>query len=496
MTRDHQALCGQVLDGRYRLDALVAEGGFGVVFRAEHLALKKPVALKVLKGQGLDSERARREATARFRAEAEIVARLEHPAVVRVLDFGVTPAPDGEELFWMALEWAEGKSLHDDLEERRGTPGRAPREVLTLLRPVLAALAKAHAMGLAHRDIKPRNLMVRPDADAGLSGEVPVKILDFGIAKVMSADERALASGETATRSITSAFSLRYAAPEQVSGMRTGPWTDVYQMALVITELLTQRAPYQGRDAAEVHQEIMAPERPTPARFGVDVGAWEPVLARALAFKPADRYPNAKAFLDALEATVTPEGTNPTSRPAAVRATSASAGRRYAAVAATVIVLLAAGGVGLVFVRRSDRTPPDAATPTAVAHPTAPGPTVECTERRERLTRECGWRIGGTFACRPRTTVTVGCDTNCAPALGQYSGDPILRVCADASLCSHAEALVENDDSAACPVGEGFTNAGPRATFVCPESGRFTALVAPYISTAPYTCALAVLGGT
>lgn len=311
------SLSGTTLDGKYRVDALVAEGGFGVVYRGVHLRLKKPVAIKVLKLQHLESDRMRAVVMAQFEAEAATIAKLDHPAVVRVLDFGIAPTPDGAEAPWMALEWMDGITLAEDLRARRDEPGRSPKEVLAMLRPVLAALAKAHAMGIAHRDIKPSNLMLSPRREGAdwAEGEVPVKILDFGIAKEMHADEQAVASGQTVTKAAFAAFSLRYATPEQVTSTRTGPWTDVYQMATVITELLTNRPPYQGDDAMAIHMQIMGPWRLTPARFNVDVGAWEPVLTRALAVLPAERYANAKELLTELTARLPAEPQAPARAP-------------------------------------------------------------------------------------------------------------------------------------------------------------------------------------
>lgn len=363
------SLSGTTLDGKYRVDALVAEGGFGVVYRGVHLRLKKPVAIKVLKLQHLESDRMRAVVMAQFESEAATIAKLDHPAVVRVLDFGIAPTPDGAEAPWMALEWMDGITLAEDLRARRDEPGRSPKEVLAMLRPVLAALAKAHAMGIAHRDIKPSNLMLSPRREGAdwAEGEVPVKILDFGIAKEMHADEQAIASGQTVTKAAFAAFSLRYATPEQVTSTRTGPWTDVYQMATVITELLTNRPPYQGDDAMAVHMQIMGPWRLTPARFNVDVGAWEPALTRALAVMPAERYANAKELLAELTARLptetqasarapdplastptTPDGPSErsavTQTPATTSALGAPRGAgRWWLVAAAGVFLLAAG---------------------------------------------------------------------------------------------------------------------------------------------------------
>lgn len=306
MPTDHFALCGHTLDEKYRVDALVAEGGFGFVYRAVHVHLKKTVALKVLKLNEYGSPEARNEIIATFQSEAETVAKLDHPAIVKVLDYGVSTMPANGIAPWMVLEWVEGVTLADDLSDRRDTLGRTPREVLAMLRPVLSGLAKAHAAGVAHRDIKPRNLMLvtrRSDAPWE-ADEPPVKILDFGIAKEMGVDEAAVASGQTTTRSTHVSFSLRYATPEQVSGTRTGPWTDVHQIAMVIVEMLINRSPYRHGDMMDVHMQALSPLRPTPARFGLDVGSWEPVLAKALSVKPSDRYGNAGELLTELMANV------------------------------------------------------------------------------------------------------------------------------------------------------------------------------------------------
>jgi hypothetical protein len=173
-----------------------------------------------------------------------------------------------------------------------------PAEVLQLLEPVFAAIGLAHEEGIAHRDLKPANLMqVRSKR-----GESTLKVLDFGIAKFSDEAERNDGvSGATRTNSKMVAFSLQYAAPEQVTGMRTGAWTDVHALALIVVELLTGRPALQGGDMSELYAAVLAPLRPTPARRGMDVGAWEPVLARALGFKPAERPRDAHALLQALK---------------------------------------------------------------------------------------------------------------------------------------------------------------------------------------------------
>ncbi|MBK6534638.1 MAG: hypothetical protein IPF99_35345 [Deltaproteobacteria bacterium] len=122
------------------------------------------------------------------------------------------------------------------------------------------------------------------------------------MSKVLELDERRLPTGMTATRSVTVFCSPENATPEQLSASRTGPWTDVYQFALVVTEMLTHQRAQRGDDLVEAQRDAMSPTRPTPAAHGVDVGTWEPVLARAVALRPADRYADAGQLLEALEA--------------------------------------------------------------------------------------------------------------------------------------------------------------------------------------------------
>jgi serine/threonine protein kinase len=286
---------GRTLDERYRVVAPVAEGGFGVVYRAQHGPLDRPVALKVLKVPEDLSPEACARAIDGFVREARTLATLEHPAIARVLDYGTTVVADDRTAPWMVLEWIEGETLAAHLDRRAAAVPPSPEACLALLRPVFEALALAHDRGVVHRDVKPANIMLTP-APPG------VRLLDFGIAKQMAQDEGG-PSGETRTRTAAPAFSLGYAAPEQLSGTRTGPWTDVHALALVLSEVLTGRAPYSGDDDMALYLSVLSTARPTPALRGRDVGQWEPVLARALALMPGERFPDARAFLDALDAT-------------------------------------------------------------------------------------------------------------------------------------------------------------------------------------------------
>jgi len=286
-------LVGDVLDGRYRLDRRIASGGFGVVFAGTHLALESSIAVKVLRVALNVAEHHRAFVREQFIQEARMLSKLRHPHIVSVLDVGTLEAA-GEETAYLVLEWCDGRDLGEEFEERRGLGGRSPAQAWTVLEPVLDALAHAHALGFVHRDVKPANVMLVD----GPTGRI-VKLIDFGIAK--ESDAGHAPSGHTATRSEVRALSLHHAAPEQVAGSRTGPWTDVHALGLLLSELLTDEEPYDAKDPA---MAVIRSERPTPRKFGVDVGPWEDVLRRALAIAPGDRPATALALKEDLSRTL------------------------------------------------------------------------------------------------------------------------------------------------------------------------------------------------
>jgi eukaryotic-like serine/threonine-protein kinase len=336
-SREGLELGGSVFDGRFEIERRIAEGGFAVVYKARQVALDRLVALKVLKARATGDEAARAEFREKFGAEAQTIARLRHPHIVDVYDFAVSALPSGELAAWMALEWLEGETLATRLRRRReaGATGLPPREALALLRPVLEALAYAHGQGVVHRDVKPSNIMVTPTPD----GETP-RVLDFGIAKIVAADELPR-TGDTRTESAP-VFSPAYAAPEQVAFSRTGAWTDVHALGLVLAELMTDAPPFVDSDPeAHLFEQVMARTRPTPASKGKDVGPFEPVLARALALSPRDRWRSAGDLLNALEeAARTPEVGD------AAAAREASPSRRMVTTIGVALLTLALAGLG------------------------------------------------------------------------------------------------------------------------------------------------------
>jgi serine/threonine protein kinase len=304
---DSFKLVGSALEDRYRVDGVIGEGGFGVVYRGYHLRLEHPVAIKCLKIPGHFTAEARDLFLNRFREEGRILVKLaDAPGVPRVYDYGVAELQGGVKVPFLVLEWLDGQTLEDALRTRRttGLGGLAPSEALFLILPAVDAIGFAHAHQIAHRDIKPANMfLVR-----GAKGPT-MKVLDFGIAKAMQEGE-ALAQAKTQTATNFRAFTPNYAAPEQFAPKRygaSGPWTDVHALGLIFFEMLTGAQANRGEDLVECLEFATSEMRPSAQGRGVAVSdALEAVLAKALARAPEARFQNAEALAEALRAT--PEG--------------------------------------------------------------------------------------------------------------------------------------------------------------------------------------------
>lgn len=290
---DPLGLIGVTLDDRYRVEAHVAEGGFGHVYRATHLRWQRPVAVKVFK-PFLSADDT--ELRAAFIKEGGLLTELSRKttAIVQSYDIGTWQPARGPALLFTVLEWLDGRPLSALLREDAG-PWPLER-VLAVLSPVAGALAVAHSAGVAHRDIKPGNIFLVEEV-----GVPTVKLLDFGVAKV--AAERA--RGFQSTGGKVTAFTLGYAAPEQIARSHgpTGPWTDVYALALVAAELLAGRRAYGDEVLQALTQARDPHRRPTPRTLGATVSdRVEAVFATALAVDPAARPQDAQRFWAALEA--------------------------------------------------------------------------------------------------------------------------------------------------------------------------------------------------
>ncbi len=305
--KDPLGIAGHTIAEKYRIEKLVGEGGFALVYRAIHTIWNKPVAIKFFNGLSnapLDQREQLRDA---FIQEGALLTELssQTAGIVQARDVGTYTSPDGQWMPYMVLEWLEGKPLDEliDSERAAGAPPWSVQEVLALLGQAASALDVAHGKGIAHRDIKPANLFVL--GDGARHGQATVKVLDFGVAKMMSDNTQLKAALAKTGMGITS-FTPQYGAPEQFNRGygATGPWTDVYALALVAVEMLTGRCALDGDDLIQLAFASGNPERrPTPRALGAAVSdAVEQVFAKALAVKTEARYARAREFWKELEA--------------------------------------------------------------------------------------------------------------------------------------------------------------------------------------------------
>jgi serine/threonine protein kinase len=289
------------------------------VYRAHHLGFNEKVAIKCLRIPRTLNGAARDEFERNFLAEGRLLHQLSRSTagIVQALDVGALVSPNKIWTPFIVLEWLDGQSLADNFAERlrTGLGGRTPKAALELLDSAARALSLAHEQGIAHRDIKPANLFL-----AEVFGRKTLKVLDFGIAKVVTESESFTKAFEETGASLQ-AFTARYGSPEQFSRRygATGPWSDVFSLALVLVEAIVGHSALEGVDAAQLF--IAAADtgrRPTLRAHGIDLGdGIEAVFATALAVDPKDRYPNAGEFWDALLAAVAQRGDIPLSLPSA-----------------------------------------------------------------------------------------------------------------------------------------------------------------------------------
>src|SRR6185503_11123812 len=291
-THDVYGLVGQVLDGQFRVDRVIGEGGFSVVYRGQHVGLDEPVAIKCLKLQAQLGSALVESFIRRFRDESKIHYRLSQGSlhIARTIAAGTTMAPAiGALVPYMVLEWLEGFTLAEELRARRqrGESGRSIQEVIRLLDPVADAMAFAHSQGVVHRDLNPSNIFVTYS-----QGASKLKVLDFGVAKVIS--DHALSLGPRAsTVGHIRMFTPAYGAPEQFHDALgpIGAQTDVYSFGVLLVELLADRTPIEGQHIGEYADRALDPDRrPSPRAMGIEVGdAVEAVIARAVTVDPSQR---------------------------------------------------------------------------------------------------------------------------------------------------------------------------------------------------------------
>ncbi|MFQ3581707.1 MAG: bifunctional serine/threonine-protein kinase/formylglycine-generating enzyme family protein [Chloracidobacterium sp.] len=283
---------GAVIDGKYRLDALLGQGGMGKVFRVTHIQLKKTFALKVMLFDVARDADERQNRLARFRREAEVLARISHPNIVMVTDFG---AIGEEQLPYIVMEFIEGETLRDRCRES----GQVPLDfALEVTRQICAGLHTAHTQGIVHRDLKPENVMLQTLPD----GSIMARVLDFGIAKLAP---EAGGKSETLTREspgIGSPGTPKYMAPEQILGQPIDPRTDIFAINLMLYEMLAGALP-------SVPVILAEPKPISKIRSDIPV-ALDEIIGRGLSKLPEQRQSSAldlKRELEAFERNLTLE---------------------------------------------------------------------------------------------------------------------------------------------------------------------------------------------
>jgi WD40 repeat protein/tRNA A-37 threonylcarbamoyl transferase component Bud32 len=311
----------------YELLSIVGSGGMGIVYEARHVELNRRVAIKMLRGEALADPVFRD----RFRAEAEAIARLQHPNIIQVFEVGATePELDGVPPNpFLALEFVDGGSL-----AQHTLNPHPPREAARLVETLARAAHAAHELGIVHRDLKPANVLLTRDG-------VP-KIADFGIAKRL--DGAVDAPRHTVAGTVMG--TPEYMAPEQLKGCPPSPVIDIYSLGVILYELLTARVPFQGATFADtmlsaVRQEPVSPRQLQP---GVPRDL-ETICLKCLEKNPARRYASAEALADELARWI--GGHAIRSRPVGPAGRTARWAQRNptAAVLLVAVILVAVAGV-------------------------------------------------------------------------------------------------------------------------------------------------------
>lgn len=265
---------GRLLDGRYRIEALLARGGMATVYKATDTRLDRAVALKIMHAELAADD----DFVARFINEARAVAQLSDPNVVNVFDQG-----EDDGAVYLAMEYIHGRTLRDVLHER----GRLGADLaLEVAESVLSALAAAHRAGIVHRDVKPENVLVGNDGR--------VKVADFGLARANSASSKT-------TRGLLGTVS--YISPEQALGERATPRSDVYSAGIMLYELLTGKTPHEGPTDFVVVRSHIDDDVPPPSEAVPLPPAVDDLVLTATAREPRKRYADADAFLAAIRST-------------------------------------------------------------------------------------------------------------------------------------------------------------------------------------------------
>ena len=323
LDRPQQNLTGLTIEKKYRIDRVLGKGAMGAVYLATHLGTSRTVALKVINPE----HAARDEFIMRFRREAVAAGSLRHPNIVNVTDFGVADL-QGTQLPYLVMEYLDGQTLSDYHEQHGPMP---LDQVVDVVDQIALALDEAHAAGVVHRDLKPDNIWIESNRRRGFN----VKVLDFGIAKMVSGEDRLQAvnsmpaivvpasaesgrtiticgaskepeeSSDLETRLGSIVGTPAYMSPEQCLGKPVDYRADIYSLAVIAYELVAGRRPFHGKTLAELLTQHAQAPVPSPREFDAEIS--EPLAAvvmRGLEKTPEDRPPSAGALAALLRAVV------------------------------------------------------------------------------------------------------------------------------------------------------------------------------------------------
>jgi serine/threonine protein kinase len=281
-TGPSHSLIGMILDNRYRIISKLGEGGMGSVYAAEHILLKKGVAIKVLRYDLAMKE----DVVKRFQNEAIAASRIGHENIIEVTDFGRTP--DGSVYF--VMEQLNGSSLADVIQKSGSIP---LKRAIPILLQITKALSAAHAQGIIHRDLKPENIIL---IDKGERKDF-VKILDFGISKMMDTSDRA----EKLTAMGMIVGTPEYMSPEQAAGKSVDKRTDIYSLGVIMYEMATGRLPFIADNAIRILMMHQTEKPARPRDINPEIHAdFEQIILRCLEKKPEDRFQDMNEITQAL----------------------------------------------------------------------------------------------------------------------------------------------------------------------------------------------------
>jgi len=275
-------MLGSTIEGKFRIDQQLGRGAMGTVYRATQLNLERPVAVKVMRSDILSNP----VAIERFKREALAIARLKHPRIVSIYDYGVAPEVGA----YIVMEYLEGRPLNAEVKDR----GRLPiDQAIRWMRQICSAVAVAHSAGVIHRDLKPHNIFLETTQDGPF-----VKVLDFGLAKLQRGAEEGVGS---LTKSGTLVGSPPYMSPEQCEDLPLDAQSDIYSLGCVFYEMVAGRPPFVGSSPIDTLVKHMNEVPAPPSAYSAEIPEGvDSVLLKALAKHKQDRYGSASDFGQAL----------------------------------------------------------------------------------------------------------------------------------------------------------------------------------------------------